>query len=122
MPTDAPADGSTTTGDLIRELRIKRRMTQKLLAEKAGLSVSTISKIETGEVQPQRDTTDRIAAALGVTAGYLDPQAFAADVANRATAPDQRRLIERILAITDPQQRQLIEKMLERLARDQGGK
>lgn len=122
MAAEASAEDAIGTGDLIRELRIKRRMTQKVLAELAGVSVSTISKIETGEVRPTRETTDGIAAALGVSAGYLDPQAFASNIANQAIAPGQRRLVERILAITDPHQRQLVEKMLDRLERRQGEK
>jgi len=40
------------TGEKIRDLRIKKGMTQEELAEKTELSVRTIQRIESGEVDP----------------------------------------------------------------------
>jgi transcriptional regulator with XRE-family HTH domain len=54
------------TGKLIKELRIKKGMTQEELAEKTELSARTIQRIENGEVDPRAYTLQMIAKALGV--------------------------------------------------------
>lgn len=41
------------TGLVIKELRIKKGMTQEELAEKTELSARTIQRIENGEVDPR---------------------------------------------------------------------
>ena len=57
---------------LIRELRMKRGMTQKALAEKAGIGQGVLSYIENGRTKhPRIDTISAIAAALGVTVEKL---------------------------------------------------
>lgn len=50
----------------IQELRKLKGMTQEDLAEKTGLSVRTIQRIESGEVDPRSYTLNQIAEALGV--------------------------------------------------------
>ncbi len=56
----------------IRELRGRRGWTQKALAERAGVRIATISKLEN---QPMRmldvETLERIARAFGVKARML---------------------------------------------------
>lgn len=52
------------TGQLIRELRLKKGMTQEELAEKAYTSVRTIQRIENGTVEPRAHTLQAIASAL----------------------------------------------------------
>ena len=54
------------TGKLIRELRIKKGMTQEELAEKTEVSARTIQRIENGEVDPRAYTLQMIAKALEV--------------------------------------------------------
>lgn len=54
------------SGERIRRLRERRRMTQQDLAVACGLAVPTISRIETGVHRPRFSTVDRIAEALGV--------------------------------------------------------
>jgi len=51
-------------GDRIFRARIYRRMTQKELAEAAGMLQSVISRLETGRHVPRPETIDRIADAL----------------------------------------------------------
>lgn len=59
-------------GESIAALRIRRGMTQEGLAEAAGVSVSTLSKLEQGSRQdPSMATLRKIAAGLGVTTGEL---------------------------------------------------
>ncbi len=52
------------TGEKIKELRIKKSMTQEDLADKTDLSVRTIQRIENGEVDPRMYTLSVIAKAL----------------------------------------------------------
>jgi transcriptional regulator with XRE-family HTH domain len=54
------------TGQLIKELRIKKGITQEVLAAKTDISVRTIQRIESGEVDPRAYTLQSIAAALEV--------------------------------------------------------
>lgn len=54
------------TGKLIKELRIKKGLTQEKLADKTELSARTIQRIENGEVDPRAYTLQMIAKALDV--------------------------------------------------------
>jgi transcriptional regulator with XRE-family HTH domain len=53
-------------GRLIKELRIKKGMTQEELADKTEVSTRTIQRIENGEVDPRAYTLQMIARALEV--------------------------------------------------------
>jgi transcriptional regulator with XRE-family HTH domain len=59
------------TGKLIRELRIKKGMTQEELADKTEVSARTIQRIENGEVDPRAYTLQMIAKALEVEYNLL---------------------------------------------------
>ncbi len=59
----------------IRTLRRAANLTQDELAEKAGLPQSHISRLESAKHSPSRATLEKIAAALGVPLGELDPSA-----------------------------------------------
>lgn len=54
------------TGQLIRELRLEKGLTQEELAEKTELSTRTIQRIEKGAVDPRAYTLQMIAKALEV--------------------------------------------------------
>lgn len=54
------------TGKQIKELRIKKGMTQEELADKTEVSSRTIQRIENGEVDPRAYTLQMIAKALDV--------------------------------------------------------
>lgn len=58
-------------GDRIRERRKDRGYSQAELAELANLNYVTISKYESGKVEPGAKALARIAAALGTTADEL---------------------------------------------------
>lgn len=60
-------------GKKIRELRDAAGMNQTQLAEKAGLTQSHISRLENAEHSATNFTLEKIAKALGVTVGDLDP-------------------------------------------------
>src|SRR5262245_27066670 len=66
-------------GEMLRRYRQAARLTQQELAERAGLSVHGIQKLERGATHPYRDTAQRLIVALA-----LDPDAetrFRASVA-----------------------------------------
>lgn len=67
-------------GDRIRELRMARGMSQAELAERIGKRRSAIGNYESGAREPDLDTLDRLAEALGVSlAGLLDDEERAED-------------------------------------------
>jgi len=53
-------------GNRIKSLRLKKRLSQFDLAEKAGIGISYISKIEQGSRLPSLKTSVRLAKALNV--------------------------------------------------------
>lgn len=55
-------------GDLLRRFRQAAGMTQQDLAERAGLSVHGIQKLERGATHPYRDTAQRLIQALHLEA------------------------------------------------------
>ncbi len=60
-------------GKRIRELRERAGLTQTVLAEKAGLPQSHISRLENAEHSATHMTLEKIARALGVRVGDIDP-------------------------------------------------
>lgn len=58
---------SYVTGKTIKELREKRRLTQKELAEKINVSDKTVSKWETGKGLPDVSVLEELAKALGTS-------------------------------------------------------
>ncbi len=54
-------------GTLLRELRAKANLTQEDLAEKAGISISTLRNHEQGHRLPSWSAVVKLAKALGVT-------------------------------------------------------
>jgi SOS-response transcriptional repressor LexA len=62
----------TKIGDLVKQKRTKRGLGLRQLADKAGVSPATVSKIEAGDrPQPEPDTLERIARALGEDASMF---------------------------------------------------
>jgi transcriptional regulator with XRE-family HTH domain len=55
-------------GELLRQHRLAAGLTQENLAERAGLSVHGIHKLERGLTHPYRDTAQRLIAALQLAA------------------------------------------------------
>ena len=61
----------TSLGERIKALRLERDLQQRQLAEKAELTPSMVSQIESGRLTPSLHTLGRIAAALGVPIATL---------------------------------------------------
>ena len=62
---------SYVTGKTIKELREKRKLTQKELADKINVSDKTISKWETGKGLPDIGIVEELSKALSVSIGEL---------------------------------------------------
>ncbi len=58
-------------GTAIKTIRKEKRLGQKDLANKCGLSVNALSQIETNAAFPHKNTIQKIAEALEVPTSYL---------------------------------------------------
>jgi len=56
----------------LKELREKLFLTQAELGEKAGISLDSINRIETGKQKPRFMTIRKLAEALGVEPGDIE--------------------------------------------------
>jgi transcriptional regulator with XRE-family HTH domain len=61
----------TSLGQRIKALRAERHLQQRQLAEKAGLTPSMLSQIESGRLTPSLHTLGKVAAAFGVPIASL---------------------------------------------------
>lgn len=61
----------STIGERVRQVRTDRGLSQPQLAELAGTTETTLSRIENGRVSPTLDTLINIARALDVRVGDL---------------------------------------------------
>jgi DNA-binding XRE family transcriptional regulator len=80
LPREEPLSGGLRTwaqqvGGRIKQLREQSGLTQIQLAEKAGLTQSHISRLEHADHSPTNLTLQKIAGALGVDVGQIDPHA-----------------------------------------------
>ncbi len=55
----------------IQRLRAKKKLSQKALADKVGISVSYVSMLERAQRSPPLETIEKMARALGVTPANL---------------------------------------------------
>ena len=58
-------------GEKLRNLRIEKRLTQKQVAERIGLAISTVSSYESGSRYPSYEVLVRLAHIFHVSADYL---------------------------------------------------
>lgn len=66
-----PTATETDLGARVREIRKARKWTLKDVAEKTGLAISTISKMERGDISLTYDRFMRLAQGLGMDVGEL---------------------------------------------------
>jgi len=71
MHPELPPAAGETIGERLKRLRLERGFSQRELAA-PGVSYAYISRIEAGTRQPSVKALRRLAAKLGVTAGYLE--------------------------------------------------
>lgn len=65
------SSGNKVFGKRIKELRERKKLTQEKLAEKVGLDLQTISRIETGYYFTSFENLEKLADALDVTIADL---------------------------------------------------
>ena len=63
------------SGKLLKEIRLRKNMTQAELASKADIHTKSLSFYETGKGQPSGKILDRLASALGCSPAQFDDQA-----------------------------------------------
>ena len=90
---------SLTAAELVRNARVRARLTQRELARRARTAQSVVARIESGDTSPSWDTLVRLLKAAG----------FELDVTLRPRAVDASHMLDdvpRILRLT-PEQRLL---------------
>ncbi len=55
----------------VRRLRSRKKLSQKALADRVGISVSYVSMLERGQRSPPLETIEKMAKALGVAPAVL---------------------------------------------------
>jgi transcriptional regulator with XRE-family HTH domain len=73
-------EGNTSLGSRLRALRQERKLSQRGLAEQAGVSANAVSLIEHDEISPNVATLQRLAGALSVKMSYFFDNADKTDV------------------------------------------
>ena len=58
-------------GDILREIRLAKEMTQEKLATDAGLKTLTISKIENNRQGVSKQSMEKLASAVGVPVSFF---------------------------------------------------
>jgi transcriptional regulator with XRE-family HTH domain len=68
MRVPADPDSERVAGDLVRQARAEKQLTQRSLATAAGVPQSTVARIESGHMQPSLPLLYRVLAAAGAQA------------------------------------------------------
>jgi transcriptional regulator with XRE-family HTH domain len=93
-------DSERLGGNLLRLARLRRGLTQRQLAELAGVPQSTIGRIETYRQQPTLPLLARLLAAadleLRTRLENYDPHDDVLDIGRSRMTPAQRRRLERV--------------------------
>jgi transcriptional regulator with XRE-family HTH domain/predicted Fe-Mo cluster-binding NifX family protein len=82
MTDPQPSSAETLVGRCLRELRAKRGLSLRALAQVSGLNVNTLSLIENGKTSPSVSTLQQLAMALDVPIGAFF-----------ASAPVEKRVV-----------------------------
>jgi transcriptional regulator with XRE-family HTH domain len=97
----------------LRSWRKARRLTQEKLAERADLSHSTISRLESGEMDLTRESAAKLAAAL-----YIEIP----DLFRDPNDPSGSWSLARRISLLPPAQRVVIEKIITAMSSEDGPK
>lgn len=80
-------------GDKLRNARKSRHMSQKDLAEAAGISPAMVAHLENGKVQASLDTIEKISRLLGISVCYLILEQEEVDEMIGAITPEMRNIL-----------------------------
>jgi transcriptional regulator with XRE-family HTH domain len=86
-------------GAAVKSMREEADVTQEELAERAGTTKSSVSRIENEEQAPSLDMLDRLAAALGVKVYQIMARAEGADLPVAKASREERELLREIKAM-----------------------
>ena len=100
-------------GQRLREIRASRGMTQAELAEKAQVTISYITRLESGSYAAGIDLVARLAAALGTTPADLLPLTPPDDLP--VLRQQARNLFDALIETDDRQTLSLLNQLLARL-------
>lgn len=70
-PAAAPLPDRTSVGARLREIRKRQRLTLQVLSQRSGVALSTLSKMELGQVAASYEKLAAVARALAVDIGQL---------------------------------------------------
>ena len=96
------SSGNKVFGKRIKELRERKKLTQEKLAEKVGLDLQTISRIETGYYFTSFENLEKLADALDVTIadlfnfGHVKPKEELLKEINTELANSSEKDVQRI--------------------------
>lgn len=96
------SSGNKVFGKRIKELRERKKLTQEKLAEKVGLDLQTISRIETGYYFTSFENLEKLADALDVTMadlfnfGHVKPKEELIKEINTELASSSEKDVQRI--------------------------
>ena len=96
------SSGNKVYGKRIKELRERKKLTQEKLAEKVGLDLQTISRIETGYYFTSFENLEKLADALDVTIadlfnfGHVKPKEELIKEINTELANSSEKDVQRI--------------------------
>lgn len=79
-------------GQAIKELRVKKNMTQGTLAERIGMSVNAVSSWELGKTFPPNESIKRLCEAFEVPQSYLLAASIEED-----DVPEDKRVLYRAM-------------------------
>jgi len=87
----AEPDGAGLVGGRVRELRVGRGLSARVVAARAGITPAYLSRLENDKVSPTISTLTRVLQAIGVSAGQLFAAKEGDDLVVRAS---ERRRVE----------------------------
>ena len=89
----------TRIGEIIAEIRLDKRMTQDELAERSGLSRSSLIAIEKGRANFTIDAIMVIANGLGVSVDLIFRKAFFSGKALKIDARTSEKIVKEIMVL-----------------------
>ena len=79
--------------DRLKSARLAAGLTQRELAERAGVSQSLVAQIERGEREPGRNALRRLAGALGTTVSWLLGERIATPRGDYVPHPELKKIL-----------------------------
>lgn len=89
-------------GMAIKILRMKAGLTQEQLGERIGMSINSVSSLETGKTYPPTPTVKRLCEAFGIPRSYL----MLASI-DEGDFPEDKRVLYR--ALLEPLRKELLD-------------